>query len=51
MSDETAEQVRGRRQSVSLSRLCLDPNNFRFVNHPESAAGTVCRVRNMKRLP
>lgn len=35
MSDETAEQVRGRRQSVSLNRLYLDPNNFRFVDHPE----------------
>ena len=35
MSDETAEQVRGRRQSVSLGRLYLDPNNFRFVDHPE----------------
>ena len=35
MSDETAEQIRSKRQSVSLSRLCLDPNNFRFVDHPE----------------
>ena len=35
MSDETAEQIRSRRQSVSLSRLYLDPNNFRFVDHPE----------------
>ena len=35
MSDETAEQVRGRRQLVSLNRLYLDPNNFRFVDHPE----------------
>ena len=35
MSDETAEQMRSKRQSVSLSRLYLDPNNFRFVDHPE----------------
>ena len=35
MSDEIAEQVRGKRQSVSLNRLYLDPNNFRFVNHAE----------------
>ncbi len=35
MSDEKAEQMRGRRQTVSLSRLYLDPNNFRFVDHPE----------------
>ena len=34
MSDESAEEVPGRRQSVSLSRLYLDPNNFRFVDHP-----------------
>ena len=35
MSEETAEQVRGKRQSVSLKRLYLDPNNFRFVDHPD----------------
>ena len=35
MSDETAEQIRSKRQSVSLSRLYLDPSNFRFVDHPE----------------
>ena len=35
MSEEIAEQVRGRRQAVSLGRLYLDPNNFRFVDHPE----------------
>ena len=35
MSEETTEQVRGRRQSVSLKRLHLDPNNFRFVDHPD----------------
>ena len=35
MSDETADQMRGRRQSVSLGRLYLDPNNFRFVDHPD----------------
>ena len=35
MSEETPEQMRGRRQAVSLARLYLDPNNFRFVNHPD----------------
>ena len=35
MSDESTEQVRGKRHHVSLSRLFLDPNNFRFVDHPE----------------
>ena len=35
MSDETPEQMRSRRQSVSLGRLYLDPNNFRFVDHTE----------------
>ncbi len=44
MSDETAEQVRGRRQSVSLNRLYLDPNNFRFVDHPEYRPVTPERV-------
>ena len=44
MGDETAEQVRGRRQSVSLSRLYLDPNNFRFVDHPEYRPVTPERV-------
>ena len=33
MSDEPAEQVRGRRQRVSLTNLYLDPNNYRFVDH------------------
>ena len=37
MSDDTAEQRRGRRQSVSLNRLYPDPNNYRFVDHPEYA--------------
>ena len=46
MSDETAEQVRGRRQSVSLSRLYLDPNNFRFVDHPEYRPVTPEHVYN-----
>ena len=32
MSEELAEQVHGRRQTVSLARLYLDPNNFRFVD-------------------
>ena len=35
MTDETTEQVRGRRQQLSLGSLFLDPNNFRFVDHPE----------------
>ena len=33
MSDEPAEQVRGRRQRVSLASLYLDPNNYRFADH------------------
>ena len=33
MGDESAEPVRGRRQAVSLKRLYLDPNNYRFVDH------------------
>ena len=33
MSDEQAEQQRGRRQTVSLARLYLDPNNFRFLDN------------------
>ena len=35
MSDETVEQLRARRQTVSLANLYLDPNNFRFVDRPE----------------
>lgn len=35
MTDETTEQVRGRRQQLSLGSLFLDPNNYRFVDHPE----------------
>ena len=35
MSDESAEQLRGRRQTVSLARLYLDPNNYRIVDNPE----------------
>ena len=35
MSDEGAERMAGKRQVVPLSRLYLDPNNFRFVDHPE----------------
>lgn len=35
MNDQTAEQTSSRRQNLSLSRLYLDPNNFRFVDHPE----------------
>ena len=35
MSDESAESVRGRRQRVSLASLYLDPNNYRFADHPD----------------
>ena len=36
MNDETAEQMpSSRRQSLSLSSLYLDPNNLRFVDHPD----------------
>ena len=35
MNDETAEQLSSRRQSLSLSSLYLDPNNFRIVDHPD----------------
>ena len=35
MSDETTEQIRSKRQTVSLSSLYLDPNNYRFVDHQE----------------
>ena len=35
MRDETAEQMRSGPRSVSLSRLYLDPNNYRFVDHPD----------------
>ena len=35
MSDEPAEQSRGRRQRVSLASLYLDPNNYRFVDHKD----------------
>ncbi len=35
MSRESTEEVRARRQSVALSRLYLDPSNFRFRDHPD----------------
>ncbi len=37
MSGETAEQTRSGRRSVSLSlgSLYLDPNNYRFLDHPD----------------
>ena len=35
MSDEAAEQSRSGRRSVPLDRLYLDPNNYRFVGHPD----------------
>ena len=38
MSEEQPEQTRGRRQRVSLASLYLDPNNFRFADHPDYRA-------------
>ena len=35
MSEESNEPLRGRRQTVSLGNLYLDPNNFRFVDNPD----------------
>ena len=35
MSEESNEPLRGRRQTVSLGSLYLDPNNFRFADNPE----------------
>ena len=35
MSEESNEPMRSRRKTVPLSRLYLDPNNFRFVDHPD----------------
>ena len=35
MSDASLDPTRSRRQAVSLSNLYLDPNNFRFVDHPD----------------
>ena len=35
MTDETTEQARAKRKTVPLRSLYLDPNNFRFVDHPE----------------
>ena len=35
MSGETAEQMSSRRRSVPLGRLYLDPNNYRFLDHPD----------------
>ena len=35
MSDETAEQSRSGRRPVPLTRLYLDPNNYRFVDHSD----------------
>ena len=35
MGDETTEQAISKRQTVQLKFLYLDPNNFRFVDHPE----------------
>ena len=34
MSEEPVEQLRGRRRTVSLARLYLDPNNYRFADNP-----------------
>ena len=44
MSDETAEPMPSRRRSVPLSRLYLDPNNYRFVDHPDYRNVTPARV-------
>ena len=35
MSEDSTDQARGRRQQLSLSSLYLDPNNYRFVHHPD----------------
>ena len=35
MSEESNEPLRGRRQTVSLGNLYLDPNNFRFADNPD----------------
>ena len=35
MNEATPEPMRGRRQTVSLSSLYLDPNNFRFADHAD----------------
>ena len=35
MSDASLDPTRSKRQPVSLSNLYLDPNNFRFVHHPD----------------
>ena len=35
MSEASSEPVRGRRQTVSLTNLYLDPNNFRFADNPD----------------
>ena len=35
MSEVPAEQLRGSRRTVALSRLYLDPNNFRIVDHED----------------
>ena len=35
MNDELAEQSQGERRRVALGSLYLDPNNYRFVDHPD----------------
>ncbi len=35
MSDESEELSRSGRRTVQVGRLYLDPNNFRFVDHPD----------------
>ncbi len=35
MSDDIVEGPSSRRRSVSIDRLYLDPNNFRFADHPD----------------
>ena len=35
MNDEPTEQPRGERRYVALASLYLDPNNYRFADHPD----------------
>ena len=35
MNDEATEQSRGERRYVALGSLYLDPNNYRFADHPD----------------
>ena len=44
MTDETPEPARGKRRTVPLKSLYLDPNNFRFVDHREYRPIPVDRI-------